>query len=79
MKKITLPVFCIYLIFIVLAGCANPAMPANKGNKHSIPVVWLSETHHEFEPVLSGNIVIHDFTIKNTGSAVLILSQVNTG
>ena len=43
------------------------------------PSVFLPVTRWEFEPVLDGVEVLHDFTIQNTGRAPLNIERVKTG
>ena len=52
--------------------------PSNKktGKK---PLLVLSETAHEFEPVADGTVVRHDFIIQNRGEGPLYLRRINDG
>lgn len=43
------------------------------------PGVVLPELKYEFDPVVDGTQVTHDFAIKNTGNGPLAISQVKTG
>ena len=43
------------------------------------PVAVLPEMTFEFEPVVDGMEITHDFTIKNTGNGPLAIQQVKTG
>jgi len=43
------------------------------------PVAFLPEQIFEFEPVVEGDIVIHDFIIQNKGTAPLVIHKVRTG
>ena len=43
------------------------------------PGVVLPELKYEFEPVVDGTQVTHDFAIKNTGDGLLAITQVKTG
>ena len=43
------------------------------------PVVVLPEMTYEFEPVVDGTEVTHDFAIKNTGNGPLAIERVKTG
>jgi hypothetical protein len=43
------------------------------------PGVVLPELNFEFDPVVDGTQVTHDFAIKNTGNGPLAISQVKTG
>ncbi len=43
------------------------------------PSVVAPELKYEFDPVVDGTQVTHDFAIKNTGDGPLAISQVKTG
>jgi hypothetical protein len=43
------------------------------------PGMVLPELKYEFDPVVDGTEVVHDFPIKNSGSATLAITQVKTG
>jgi hypothetical protein len=43
------------------------------------PGVELPELKFEFDPVVDGTQVTHDFAIKNTGDGPLAITQVKTG
>jgi hypothetical protein len=43
------------------------------------PGVVLPELKYEFDPVVDGTQVTHDFAIKNTGDGPLAITQVKTG
>ncbi len=43
------------------------------------PGVVLPELKYEFDPVVDGTQVTHDFAIKNTGNGSLAITQVKTG
>ena len=43
------------------------------------PVVILPEMTFEFEPVVDGMEITHDFAIKNTGDGPLAIQRVKTG
>ena len=43
------------------------------------PVAFLPEQIFEFEPVIEGNIIIHDFIIQNKGTAPLVIHKVRAG
>ena len=42
-------------------------------------VAFFPETSYEFMPVLDGAKVVHEFVIRNKGSAVLKVEKVKTG
>lgn len=43
------------------------------------PVAHFPETSHEFEPVVEGIKVTHDFIVQNKGTAPLAIKKVRTG
>ena len=43
------------------------------------PGVMLPELKYEFDPVVDGSQVTHNFAIKNTGDGPLAITQVKTG
>ena len=43
------------------------------------PGVMLPELKYEFDPVVDGSQITHDFAIKNTGNGPLAITQVKTG
>lgn len=43
------------------------------------PTVVMPKLKHEFDPVVDGTQITHDFTIKNTGNGPLAIERVKTG
>ena len=43
------------------------------------PAIQLTELKHQFDPVVDGTQVTHDFTVRNAGSGALAINQVKTG
>lgn len=43
------------------------------------PVAFLPEQTFEFEPVIEGAVVIHDFIIQNKGTVLLVIHRVSSG
>ena len=43
------------------------------------PGMVLPELNFEFDPVVDGTQVIHDFAVKNAGNGLLAITQVKTG
>ena len=43
-----------------------------------LPIIHLPAQRYEFEPVLEGSKVIHDFVVQNKGSAMLEIQKVKT-
>jgi len=64
---------CLFLIIMILpVFCYGSDEP-------SLPDAALAENSYEFDPVLDGAQIIHDFVIMNKGSAVLDIQKVETG
>ena len=58
---------------------AFPAAICLSAQVESTATAFFPQTRHEFLPVLDGAKVIHDFVIKNTGTAMLKVERVKTG
>jgi hypothetical protein len=43
------------------------------------PNAVFTEMNHQFEKVVDGTLVTHDFAVKNTGKGILEISRVKTG
>ena len=59
-----------------ISGFAWAQGPAGSGDS---PAVFFPEKIFEFAPVLEGVDVLHDFSVSNTGTAPLLINNVNTG
>lgn len=68
------------LIVAILAGAVH-TLGAGSGADGSAPgaSVFFPEKSFEFQPVIEGAKVIHDFVVRNRGSAPLVISDVRTG
>ncbi|MEJ2101244.1 MAG: hypothetical protein P8X68_14890 [Desulfobacterales bacterium] len=51
---------------------------AEVGGDLKLPLAYLPSAHFEFEPVVEGKEVIHDFVIQNKGEALLQVRSVKT-
>jgi hypothetical protein len=73
----------VLLAALVLAVCPGLALaqPASSGTGGPAPgaSVFFPEKAFEFQPVIEGAKVIHDFVVMNRGSAPLVISDVRTG
>ena len=69
--KVTMAVLFCLLLFAIHSDAENIT-----GGK---PVAFLPEQIFEFEPVIEGDIVIHDFIIQNKGTAPLVIHKVRAG
>jgi hypothetical protein len=65
---------------LVCVGAA-PAQTAAPGRGGSMPraSVFFPQKAFEFEPVIEGVKVVHDFDVVNKGSAPLLINDVRTG
>jgi hypothetical protein len=71
--KQKLVIACLFLIIMILpVFCFG-------SDEQSLPDAALAENSYEFDPVLDGAQIIHDFVIMNKGSAVLDIQKVETG
>ena len=52
---------------------------ANESAGDTFPAAAVPERNFEFEPVVDGEKVLHDFIIKNEGGAALHITRVKTG
>ncbi len=52
---------------------------AAKNSTEKRPLAVIPEQTYEFEPVLEGSMVTHDFIIQNKGTAPLVIEKVKTG
>jgi len=71
---------CATVLFSLLMG--NTAVKAGNGPDAAAtgsPVAIVNERSFTFSPVPEGTDVVHDFVIKNTGTAPLKIEQVKTG
>ncbi len=60
------------IMFLAVAAIAADQTPAE-------PRAEFVNSRFTFEPVTEGTPVIHDFTVRNTGSDVLRIEDVRTG
>ena len=56
------------------AACQN-----SRSLSFSRPAIELPELSHEFDQVVDGTQVTHDFIIRNTGNGPLTINEVKTG
>lgn len=57
----------------------QPQPPAATTTAVESPTALVPEMSYQFDPVVDGTLVIHDFVIKNNGGGMLEISQVKTG
>ena len=66
MKKAAIIFVAVFYASLVLAADGKPS-------------AVLPETQYHFPPVVDGAVVIHDFVLKNTGTADLIIKNLESG
>jgi hypothetical protein len=84
--KVLLLVAC-WSVWIGFAHAANPADPpaasqapaASDNAAGQASAIEVPETAYDFGEAMEGEVVKHDFLVKNTGAAVLEISQVRAG
>ncbi|MEE4358113.1 MAG: hypothetical protein V2I97_16705 [Desulfococcaceae bacterium] len=67
--------FRLILLLLFAAGCTR-YVPEKIS---SPPALSVARQHYEFEPLREGDVVSHDFLVKNTGGRDLILRRVSEG
>ena len=65
------------LIFILLLTQAGFAKETDQAKNQ--PVLQILESTYKFESITEGKEILHDFTIKNTGDALLEVLRVRPG
>ncbi len=63
---------CVIILMAVSAWASTPAVT----EKH--PVIEIQEPVYTFKEVLDGQVVEHDYIVKNNGDAVLKIDKVDT-
>jgi hypothetical protein len=72
LKNKFLIVFISMMVFSAWGYCASEEQSGG-------PVAFSPEPVYEFEPVLDGESVSHDYIIQNKGTAVLNVEHIRTG
>lgn len=72
--KHKLIVVCFSLVFIL--GSFGLSL---SGDEQGRPNAVIKDNSYEFEPVLDGTLIVHDFVVLNKGSAALEIEKVETG
>jgi hypothetical protein len=63
---------------LCLIGFRPFSFGAEVGGELKLPLAYLPSANFEFEPVVEGKEVIHDFVIQNKGAALLQVQSVKT-
>ena len=84
-SRIVIPMVILALLGVATATFAasnqatEEASSSASANAKATAIAVMPELKYEFEPVVDGAEVVHDFTIKNAGEATLAIHQVKTG
>ena len=65
---------CFFLIYIMILPVFSYGSEEQGRPNAAVP-----DNSHEFEPVLDGTQIVHDFVVLNKGSADLEIEKVETG
>jgi len=68
----------IAVLFSVCAAQARPASP-DTGDSRREAAVFFPQKAFQFEPVIEGVKVVHDFVVMNRGTVPLLINSVRTG
>ena len=70
----------IFTVVLFLLGGLGPALGAAANTETADPPnAVFTQVKYQFDKVVDGTLVTHDFSIKNTGKGVLAISRVKTG
>ena len=74
------------VFFIASALCAGFTVPLSASDQAAplsgsagSPAVFFPEKVFEFQPVVDGVTVVHDFVVMNKGTTLLLIENVRTG
>jgi hypothetical protein len=70
------------LLLFFLACCVLFFESASLGTENktlNVPSVFIPKSRYEFDPVLDGTEITHDFIVQNRGTAPLTIEKVRTG
>ena len=79
MKRIILILAISVFFFSGFGSYAAQSGENPSANSEKIPSIFLPVSQWEFEPVVDGTSVVHDFVVRNKGDATLNISKVKTG
>jgi len=80
-SRIVIPMVILALLWVPTAAFAASNQAAEKASSSAsaTAIAVMPELKYEFEPVVDGAEVVHDFLVKNAGEATLAIHQVKTG
>jgi hypothetical protein len=78
--------YVLYLLLILVVPNSAFCGPNDQGNQGkqdgssaAFPKAHVPEPNYEFQPVVEGENVIHDFVVQNKGTATLDITRVRPG
>ncbi len=92
MKRIKFTAILTLFLMVILAGCktksessdlpagivTNPNSADGTYDENALPIISFEKDFHDFGKLISGEQVMYSFKFKNTGKALLIISNVST-
>lgn len=66
-------------VYSAQAGSGPTAVdkPADAESNQKAPEAYFHSLRHNFEPVMEGETITHDFIVENTGSAPLVIKKIS--
>jgi hypothetical protein len=77
-KKLVLSVIFLFMM-VVAPAWANESDKPTATASTSTPAVVVKEPQFQFEPVMEGTVVEHDFILENIGATPLMIQNIKTG
>lgn len=75
MKKWFFLLMLSFLWILPLSADTRAASSTTQGT----PEITIPEPSFQFDPAIEGDVIIHEFTIRNTGNAPLEILKIQTG
>lgn len=66
-----------YLMVLIVFGCMVTLSLA--ADNQDVPALFVAEPEFRFDPVVSGQSIIHDYILQNKGTANLEITSIKTG
>jgi len=68
----------LFILMLVLL-CHPPVSADTSTSTLGSPRIDIVESGFQFDPAIEGDVIIHEFTISNTGTAPLEILKIQTG
>lgn len=68
----------LFILMLVLL-CHPPLFADTPTSTQGTPRITIPEPGYQFDPAIEGDVIIHEFTISNTGTAPLEILKIQTG